>query len=471
MDRNVIALNRFGLGARPEERIGDPVGWLKRQLDVWQPAVPGSESLTPRREIVRSLASAQKALLVAREHPADIAGGKKASQDLLLTQDRIKAHYHAQVGLRARTAIASETPFIERLVHFWSNHFAISIENAGPEGTAGWFELEAIRPHVLGRFEDMLAAVEQHPAMLMYLDQVYSIGPGSAAGTSAGGQARKLGLNENLAREILELHTLGVRSGYGQADVTEFARALTGWNVAGLGRGAPTDLAKRLGVPHGDFLFVEPMHEPGVRRIMGRRYDQSDGAQGRAVLSDLARHRATARHVATRLARHFTADDPPRSLVARLESVFRSTGGDLRAVYGALIDAPEAWSPTPAKFRTPWEWAIACYRAAALPIDSAAPSTFADLMTELGQTVWMPGSPAGYDDIAASWAAPNALFRRVEAAADMSRRLPALPDPRMLARQLFGDGLSRATADAIAGAADPRQGMALLLIAPEMMRR
>ena len=338
-------------------------------------------------------------------------------------------------------------------------------------GLAGAFEVEAIRPHILGRFSDLLLAVESHPAMLLYLDQAQSIGPDSmvaeraalraARGAAAPGAKPKRGLNENLAREIMELHTLGVRSGYSQSDVTEFARALTGWTVAGIRPAAALE-----GMAPG-FVFAECFHEPGPCLIMGKLYRQQGEAQARAVLADLAVHRATASHVATKLARHFVADDPPPTLVTRLTQAFLASDGDLPTVYRALIEAREPWTGTTSKFRTPWLWGVAALRACGtrwLP-----PRMASGLFEQLGQQIWKPGSPAGYDDIAASWAAPDALLRRVDAA----NRIAAQADPidaRALADQLFPQALGDPTRSAIARAESPVQALALLLVSPEMMR-
>ena len=195
---------------------------------------------------------------------------------------------------------------------------------------AGAYEREAIRPHVLGRFADLLAAVESHPAMLFYLDNVQSMGANSIAGIN-----RDKGLNENLAREILELHTLGVRSGYSQADVTSFANVLTGWTW--IDPGADPDHG-------GEFLFNKRLHEPGDQIVLGKHYPGGGVDQGRAVLADLARHPATAQHIALKLARHFVADEPPPSLVAKLAKTFndnrrqpqrgRQNAGDRRRIRG-----------------------------------------------------------------------------------------------------------------------------------------
>ena len=260
----------------------------------------------------------------------------------------------------------------------------------------------------------------------------------------------------------MELHTLGVRSGYSQGDVTEFARALTGWTVGGLAK------QPLLRGPGPGFWFAAPIHEPGKRTIMGKDYDQAGEAQAQAVLDELARHPATARHIATKLARHFAADDPPPALVARLEQEFLKTGGDLKALYRVLIAAPECWDGA-AKFRTPWEWAIGALRATGvrtLPGKSASVA-----FQQLGQAVWKPGSPAGYDDIAPSWAGPDALFRRVELAQRIAERAAPGIDARALAEQLFPGALSAGTAQALTRAESGQQALALLLASPEMMRR
>ena len=214
-----------------------------------------------------------------------------------------KAHYDA--------AVRAELGFAERLVWFWSNHFCV---NADGTVMAGAYEREAIRPHVLGNFADLLLAAEGHPAMLLYLDNASSMGPNSVAGIN-----RNRGLNENLGREILELHTLGVRTGYSQDDVISFAKVITGWTIY------LPDLPDR----GGEFLYYPRMHEPGPQTVLGKAYRDTGIEQGRAVLADLARHPATALHVATKLARHFVADDPPPALVETLRRTFVETDGDL----------------------------------------------------------------------------------------------------------------------------------------------
>ena len=463
------ALNRFGLGARLGETAPtDPMRWLTAQLSQYDArpapiaaALPSSTLI----EMLRDSRDARKELKAEAQRtgmdPKTLKQQGK-SAGMAGPYADLRAAYVAAVGARTQVALTTPTPFAERLVHFWSNHFAVSIDKIVTLGLAGAFEFEAIRPHVMGKFADLLGAAERHPAMLLYLDQAQSIGPGSPLGARAAQRGKKRGLNENLAREIMELHTLGVRSGYGQVDVTEFARALTGWSVGGLAK------QPILQGPGPQFWFAAPIHEPGARTVLGKRYAQPGEAQAQAVLNDFAMHPATARHLATKLARHFAADDPPPQLVARLEQAFLQSGGDLPTVYRALIAAPEVWSGAP-KFRTPWEWTVAALRATGtkdVPGKSAAGA-----FQELGQPVWKPGSPAGYDDIAASWAGPDALYRRVELAQRIAERSAPAIDARTLGPALFAGCLSPTTSSAIARAESGPQALALLLASPEMMRR
>ncbi len=350
-------------------------------------------------------------------------------------------------------------------MHFWANHFAVSIEKPAIADLAGAFEFEAIRPNILGNFKDLLFAVEQHPAMLLYLDQAKSIGPNSKAGSRSAEKQpdKKRGLNENLAREILELHTLGVRSGYTQADVTEFARALTGWSIAGMGKD------KAVSADKNGFVFRPQLHEPGERNMMGKTYSQSGKAQAEAILTDLAHSQATATHLATKLARHFVNDTPSESLVSKLTQAYMSSNGDLSKVYRALIDAPESWLAAPAKFKTPWEWLISSLRG--LGRQNLDNIKIAQILNQLGQQTWKPGSPAGFDDIAATWAAPNALLRRVELAQRLVAPLGDKLDARVLADKVLLGAVSDQTKTAISRSESASTGLALLLVSPEFLRR
>lgn len=464
-----IAQTRFGLGATAMEPIDDPQRWLLAQLSAFEPAPVTMAGLPGRAEIAGTLAETLETVrqLAGRRKPesnemADMRKSMRAG-----ARQSARSQYLALAGARFRTAVASPHSFVERLVHFWSNHFAVSADKLTTIGFAGLLEIEAIRPHVMGRFADMLIAVEQHPAMLLYLDQAQSVGPGSMLSQRVAARSEKQpGLNENLAREILELHTLGVRSGYDQADVTEFARALTGWSVAGVSRGPVARLLGGDAAP-GSFRFVAAIHEPGSRILLGKRYAEAGESQARSILTDLARHPQTARHIATKLARHYVADDPPPRLVEALASVFLESDGDLSALYKALLAAPEAWQASQRKFKTPWEWSVSAFRA--LGIADVPDQAVVAMMNELGQPIWRPGSPAGFDDVAASWAGPDALMKRV----DVAQRLVAgkRTDAVSLADAVMGSRLSADTRSVIATVSDRSHALALLLLAPEFLRR
>lgn len=489
MSGPAIALNRFGLGARPEDGApSEPVGWLEAQYAAFQPRPAALASLPARADIAGALATYFEELRGLRREmgPRQQRSGAQTMQEMpadpndelaglpqqlrRYIRGEARSTYLSLVAARANAALNTPSPFIERLVHFWANHFAISIDKLPVIALGGMLEMEAIRPHVLGRFADMLLAVEQHPAMLLYLDQAQSIGPGSPIVQRFGNRPalRQAGLNENLAREILELHTLGVGGGYEQSDVTELARAMTGWSVSGLTRGRGARFIGLSGAP-GDFTFADMIHEPGTRTIMGRSYAQQGEAQARAVLADLAAHPKTAHHLATKLARHFAGDAPPPLLVERLAQAYLASNGSLPAMYRVLIAAPEAWQAAPVKFKSPWEWSLSALRA--LGTREVQGQQLAGLMQQLGQPVWRPGSPAGWDDIASAWAGPDALVRRVEAAERMAGRAANQIDARGLATRLFPNALSPATAQAIERAESPGQGLALLLVAPEFLRR
>lgn len=465
---DIIARNRFGIGAVVDDRINDPRGWLKAQVRAFDPKPPSLDGLPTRVEVAAKLAETLDFVRNNARGAKD--GGAAADMRKAMRTDArqtARGQYIAQAGARFRMAVASRQPFVERLVHFWSNHFAVSADRLVTVGLAGLLEFEAIRPNVVGRFADLLLAVEQHPAMLLYLDQAQSIGPNSLLGSRVAARSTKTpGLNENLAREILELHTLGVRSGYSQADVTEFARALTGWTVSGLGRGP---FARRFDgdAAPGSFRFLPQLHEPGQRSLLSKTYPEGGETQARAIIADLARRPETALHVATKLARHFVADDPPAPLVARLAKRFLESDGDLATLYDTLIDSPEAWQPVAAKFKTPWEWSVSSFRA--LGIRDIKDQAVVAMLTELGQPIWRPRSPAGFDDVAVSWAAPDALIRRVEVAQRLVTTVDL--DAEKAGEALLGNSLSADTKSAIAQASDPKQALALLLLSPEFLRR
>ena len=368
----------------------------------------------------------------------------------------IQKTFRAEALARLQRGIIADCGFTERLVAFWSNHFCISANKGGlARMWAGSFEREAIRPHVLGRFGDMLKAVEQHPAMLFFLDNQQSLGPESRAG-----QNRNRGLNENLAREIMELHTLGVGGGYSQDDVTSLARIITGWTYAGrLGQ---------LGNP-GTFVFNANAHQPGVQRVMGKLYEANGVTQGEAVLADIARHPSTAKFIATKFARHFVADDPPPALVARLVDVFGRTDGDLKALATALANSDEAWNAPLTKVRNPYEFLVATGRLLAqIPSD---PGRYLNGLNVLGQPLWAPAGPNGFPDSNAVWAAPEGMKLRLDISAQIASRLADGIDPLDLLELVVADAASPDTRRTIERAESRQQALTLLLMSPEFQRR
>ncbi len=459
-----IAANRFGLGARPEDATGigaDPTDWLRAQLTGREPESSGTPESAQTLIRIGELQLARRVSQAARSRGNE---PPEVSQEAIREYTQfIGGEYRAQAVRRSVAAIRSEQPFRERLVQFWANHFAVSTDKQPIGAIAGHYENEAIRPHVTGNFLDMLRAVERHPAMILYLDNQASIGPDSRAAKLASRfRDREFGLNENLAREILELHTLGVDGGYAQADVTEFARVLTGWSVG-------SDNGPLRGGEPGEFHFRSRVHEPGSKTILGKRYAEDGLDEGEAVLTDLARHPSTARHIATKLARHFVADEPPAALIERLTAAFLETDGELMPVYEALIDAQESWVEPLAKYKTPNDYVISALRA--LDFVPEREQQVLAVMTQLGQPPLRPGSPAGWPDTAAHWNGGDALLKRIEWVSAIGRAAGNAVDPVELGDRILGPVLGEHSALGIARAESASQGLAMLLAAPEFQRR
>jgi uncharacterized protein (DUF1800 family) len=453
-----IATNRFGLGARPGEIAacaGDPRGWLEAQLRGTPPVIrdPGLESTATMVATIDKVR--------AQNRDAKAAAAVNAVVKL---GEIYRPAYVGEVAARLRQAATTDRPFLERITQFWSNHFAVSVDKAVVLGVAGSYEREAIRPNVLGSFAQLLGAVERHPAMLLYLDNFRSVGPDSVlAGRAQERAGKTLGINENLAREIMELHTLGVSGGYTQADVTAFAKVITGWSIGAAGKGIAG------GGEPGEFFFRANIHEPAAQTIMAKRYPQQGQAQGEAVLRDLARSAATAQHIATQLARHFIADDPPPQAVDHLAQVFNHSDGDLPSVYRALIAQESAWLQPLSKFKTPNEYVISAWRALDMPIDE--PRKVPPLFATLGQRVWSPNSPAGWPDRSADWDGASALMQRLRWADEIGQRFGGSINAGQLAPQVLGATLSDNTRLALSRAASAAQAVTLLIAAPEFMRR
>jgi uncharacterized protein (DUF1800 family) len=454
-----IAAHRFGLGEPDLSVVGaDAQGWLLAQIGAADP------------QRGDALPSAAEGL---RRHDAYLrrvraAAGNDAKPDERPVEQQFADHFRelVQADLAARLVTASTTqrPFAERIALFWANHFTVSMAKGAARGLVGAFEREAIRPHIGGHFEQLLGASTRHATMLRYLDNALSAGPHSRLVARLarrqgddGAAPRITGLNENLAREVLELHTLGVDGGYTQADVTAFAAVLTGWRAPRLPRGDEAS------------FFDASWHEPGPKTVLGKRYGEGPDALAE-VLHDLAHHRATARFIATKLARHFVADEPPQALVDRLARSFFDSGGHLPTVYAELVRAPEAWQPQAAKLKTPEEFVVSTARLlrAGEAIVARGRDGGIGLM---GQRVQAAPSPAGWPDRADEWLGPDAVWKRLEWATRVADRVGRQVDARALATRALGPWLSDASRTQIERAADGPQAMALLLMAPEFQRR
>jgi uncharacterized protein (DUF1800 family) len=493
--QGATALNRFGFAPRPGTSVTDVRAALLAELDRADAGQIKNDDLLSAGEAMRALVAfrqerkaarlvakaeqqtAQDAARAAAQNPAmkpemaqgdakpdmaknDLANNDMAKPDMAKQDNKPKQPpgvpqqiYLEEAKARLDAALSADTGFAERLVWFWSNHFCVSADKGPVRALCGAFEREAIRPHITGPFADMLIAVESHPAMLHYLDNVQSMGPDSFAG-----RRRHKGINENLAREILELHTVGVRTGYTQADVTRFAEVITGWSI----------VPPRLDPEHGgEFMFNPRLHQPGPERVMGRDYDEAGVEQGRAVLLALARNPATAKHIATKLARHFVADEPPPALVAKLTQRYLDTDGDLKEVSKTLVTAPEAWKAPRSKLKRPAEWLVDGLRAFEINPPDVRP--FIGALNLLGQPLWRPPEPNGFSDDSAAWM--DGLPQRLDIANQMARRAGAQIDPQAVAERSFGPLMSAETKLTLARAESRPQALALLLMTPEFQRR
>ena len=361
--------------------------------------------------------------------------------------------HESQLDSRFSAALEAEVGVRERLVWFYSNHFSVSAAAGGYRILApGLLEAEAVRPHVAGRFADMLLAVSMHWAMLRDLDGAFSVGPRSRFGVE-----HERGLNENWAREILELHTLGVDGGYRQPDVVALAKILTGWRFNWISNDEP-----------GKFVFGMYRHELGPKTLLGKTYPDDGLEQGVAALRDLARHPSTARHIATKLARHFVADEPPERLVRELAAVFLETDGDLAAVSQALIYSPEAQEAPPTKLRLPQEFLVAMLRATGVELE---PRLIDQMCRVMGQPVWQPPGPDGFPDTVDYWLSPESMKRRLDVAMAVAERVDPTLEPMDVLEVTIGDVATIDTRWAVSRAESRQQAFSLLFMSPEFQWR
>ena len=450
MDSTTIAAFRFGIGLPlPQGAPADAPAMLERLRgpDLAAAAWPGP-------------GYADAAPLLARTLEARTAMRADPSLRPAYTALVREGQMLARTATRSRFARALDAPdgFRERLANFWTDHFTVRPRNRGEAVLPETLANDAVRPHLAGRFADLLRAAVLHPAMLTYLDQVSSFGPNSAAG-----RRRHRGLNENLAREVMELHTLGVGAPYTQADVTQMAKLLTGLDAG----------------PKDGFAFRPARAEPGAETVLGRTYGGAGLEPVHAVLGDLAARPETAAHIARKLALHFVSDTPDAGLVAEMTAAWRDTDGDLAAVYAALLGHPAAWALPMEKARQPVDFMLAGLRALGLggaDVARMADAPFRRLVLEpmalMGQDWQRPNGPDGWAEGAAHWITPQGLGARIAWAMEVPGRLAdPMPDPRAFAASALGAGADADLTLAVGRAASVREGVGLVLASPAFNRR
>lgn len=443
-NRAIIAVNRFGLGARGAELSAaknDPEQWLLKQLvsPVFDKKLGDTES--------------------AFGFIADIKAFKEKSRQTnmkgLKVGGAIINPYRQRLSIDSlEQSVQTASPFAMRLLDFFSNHFSVSAATQSLAILAPTLERDAIAPNLFGQFADMLIAVEQHPAMLIFLNNERSSGPNSPMGK------KMRGLNENLAREILELHTLGVDGGYTIEDIKQLAMAISGWNV--------NRNNKRY---KSGFIFRSKAHEPGIRNILGKSYAAGGVNQGQAVLRDLAMHRQTAEFVSYKLAQHLVADKPPQALVAAMTKTWIKTEGNIKAVVTTLVKHAQSWEAEAKKYKTPREFIVSALRAvnSEKVTDQTLLKVSLRALIQMGHKPFASGSPAGYSQLNRDWIGSDALMKRIDWVNFISKRTAFAP--QVLASRVFDSQLSPLTVKLLAGAESRTQGLAMLLLSPEFQRR
>ena len=447
-----IAVTRFGLGARIgeiETASKNPKKWLRDQIYSTPAPIFPVKGLSSSKGYILEKA----AFLAARKAQKDEAAKITVSKPF---NKRYRASEDAELAAHFRFGVETSMPFHERLTRFWSNHFSVSGRTRDIL-TAAAHEREAIRPFISGTFKDLAISAILHPSMLIYLDNIRSIGPNSIFGLV--GRFRQKGLNENLAREVMELHTVTPKAGYEQSDVTEFARALTGWTIAA--KNQPENL-------RGQTFFNAKWHEPGSRTVMGKTYLPIGKSQAMAIIKNLCSYPETAKNISYKLARHFVADKPPPDLVKKLTSEFIKTDGNLTALYEILIEAPELWEIRAQKVKTPYELLTSTARY--MGIENVFPTWSSDVFEGFGQTSFRAPTPEGWADTSDAWIGPDALMKRIEWSNKVAQRNSKM-DARAFLKNALGDRVSEKTKLAINQAESNQQALIMMLISPEFQRR
>jgi uncharacterized protein (DUF1800 family) len=510
----VHALSRLTFGPRPGDvdavrKIGLDE-WISRQL---HPERIPDGALAPRLASLSTLGLSTAEILRGYDPPPALKkeiqkrraemGDNASEEDLRKARREMAAEYKDQMAGPPRKvvedlqqakllrAVYSERQLDEVLVDFWMNHFNVFAGKGQDRYLLTSYERDVVRPHAWGRFEDLLRATAQSPAMLFYLDNWLSTDPGANVDdlrramaeengmrprrgngmrrrmpppAAAGKGKRKAGLNENYAREIMELHTLGVDGGYTQKDVTELARCLTGWTIVGLRQNDPR------------FVFLDAAHDHGEKVVLGHRIKSNGIKEGEEMIHVLATHPATARFISYKLARRFVADEPPAALVERAAATFRRTDGDIREVVRTIVTSPEFSAPAyrQVKVKTPFEFVVSAVRASGAEVRDA--SAMAQRVAQMGMPLYQQQPPTGYKDTAEAWVSTSGLLARLNFALDLAGgrvRGVSVPAGGMAAEQLVPGGLSDTTRKTLAAESnlDPARMAGLVLGSPEFQRR
>jgi uncharacterized protein (DUF1800 family) len=459
----LIAETRFGSGLSPS--LAPPGSTAEMLTRLTGPDEAAARfpiaPFQPKMARIRAFSAARR-----RRRRASTESAREAANDMVRTlRQGFRAEWAEEFGHTLLRRALSPDGFRERLCGFWSDHFTAEGINVLTRLSHASYVEEAIRPHVAGHFADMLRAVATHPYMLWYLDQANSMGDNSLAAQKG---RRKGGLNENFARELLELHTLGVGAGYTQADVRELAELLAGLSLS---------------MKEGEegFVFKESFTEPGAETVLSQRYGgpgKGQLAEIHAVLDDLARHPATARHIARKLAVHFVSDTPDPALVTALEAAFRDSDGHLPTLYAALLDHPAAWDPARRNVKRPVDFIASSLRALDIhpkhvPTGNARliRRQLADPMALMGQPQGRPGGPDGFPEADIDWITPQRLAARLQWAMVMPFQLMRLlPDPRAFVEAALGPDAPEPVRFAARAAETRAEGVGLVLASPAFQR-
>ncbi|NVO28276.1 DUF1800 domain-containing protein [Donghicola sp. C2-DW-16] len=458
-----LAEIRFGTGLSP--RVAAPQG-----IDDMLRRLAGSDQMAQSYPIPRFDGQGgadireYRDLLKARNAVRDTEAEEPARKALTAQKRKLRQGEIDMIRAQLLRGVMTEDGFRERLVWFWSDHFATAPRRQLYQHSMAAYPEQAIRPHVAGRFADMLWAAATHPVMQVYLDQQRNFGPTSVAAEKR--PKKKLGLNENLAREMLELHTLGVGGGYTQADVTGLAGLLTGLNI-----NEDTD------------MVVRPNYaERGPFQILGRSWGGDPKTREvdiREFIEDLARNPVTLRHLTRKLAVHFVADQPDEGLVEHMAAAMIGADGDLSAGYRAMLEHPVSWDETPANVKPPFDFMVSAMRALDVHpamLERMNPRNIQALfllpMSLMGQSWQRPNGPDGFPEADDRWISPQGLAERIQWSMTAPQTLTTrLPDPRAFVQVALGDRAPEAVQFAAKAAETEWEGVGLILSSPAFQRR